>query len=184
MTEPDRSKEKRALESAIEVFTRYGYARTTMADIASKAGMSRPALYLLFSDKEAVFNHVIKELDRRKLAEIRTLVAKVDSLQEQLSAASVSWGLHPVELAAAHPDAADLFDLRFPAVRQAYSNFEALITVMITSDVERSGFGGSPAELARTLVFGIRGLRDAAFDTKALRRLIEVQIEVIVRAIR
>ena len=183
MIEPESLKEKRALESATEVFTRYGYARTTMADIASKAGMSRPALYLLFPDKEAVFDRVIRALDARKLAEIEAVTSKIDDLQEKLTAACVDWGLHAVEVAAAHPDAADLFDLRFPAVRQAYANFETVIAAMIVGDVARSGIGASPAEVARTLVFGMRGMRDAVLDGQGLRRMIEIQVEIIIRAL-
>ena len=183
MTEPRRSKEKHVLESATEVFTRYGYARATMSDIASKAGMSRPALYLLFPDKETIFDRVVRELDARKLAEIQAVTAKVGNLQEKLTTACVDWGLHAFELAAAHPDAADLFDLRFPAVRQAYANFQTVVAGMIAGDVARSGVGASPAELARTLVFGMRGMRDAASDAQDLRRMIEIQAEIIVRAI-
>ena len=183
MTQPGRSKEERALESATEAFTRYGYARTTMADIATKAGMSRPALYLLFPDKDAIFDRVVRGIDRRQLEEIRAATAKVGSLQEQLTTACIAWGLHPVELAAAHPDAADLFDFRFPAVRQAYANFERVVAEMIAGDVGRSGIGASPAELARALVYGMRGMRDTAFDRQDLRRMIEIQVEVLVRAL-
>ena len=183
MTGPERSKEKRALDSATEVFTRYGYARTTMGDIASRAGMSRPALYLLFPDKEAIFDRVIREMDGSKLTEIRTKTDKIDSLQKKVTTACLVWGLHPVELAADHPDAADLFDLSFPAVRQAYANFETLVAEMIAAEVERSGIGASPNEIARTLVYGMRGMRDAASDTQDLRRMIEIHIQMIVRAI-
>ena len=183
MTLPECSKEKRVLESATEVFTRYGYARTTMAAIASKAGISRPALYLLFPDKEAIFDRVIEEMDSRKLADIRIATAKIDSLQDKLTTACIGWGLHAVELAAVHPDAADLFDLRFSAVRQAYANFETVVASMIAGEVERSGIGASPAELARTLVFGMHGMRDTASDVQDLRRMIELQVKVIVRAL-
>ena len=103
MIVPERLKEKRALECATEVFTRYGYARTTMGDIAAKAGMSRPALYLLFPDKETVFDRVIRAMDMRKLAEIHTLTSKISDQRKKLTAACLSWGLHAVEVAAAHP---------------------------------------------------------------------------------
>lgn len=41
--------------AAIGVFVRYGYGKATMADIAAAAGISRPALYLLFANKETLF---------------------------------------------------------------------------------------------------------------------------------
>ncbi len=184
MTRSEHPKEKCVLEKAAEVFTRYGYARTTMADIASKAGMSRPALYLIFPDKQVIFDQVIRDMDMCMLSAIRAKIEKVPNLREKLTAACMDWGLHPAELAAMHPDAADLFDLRFPAVQQAYAHFETLIAAMIGSEVERSGICASPAELARVLVFGMRGVREAASDTQGLRRMIEVQVEVVVRALQ
>jgi len=48
-------KRQRVLAAAIAVFGRYGYRRTSMEDIAAEAGISRPALYLLFQNKKDVF---------------------------------------------------------------------------------------------------------------------------------
>jgi AcrR family transcriptional regulator len=166
------------------VFTRYGYARTTMADIASKAGMSRPALYLLFPDKDAIFARVIEGMDERKLREIDDALAGLETLEDKLLRACLDRGLHGVELAAAHPDAADLFDLRFPAVRQVYANFEALVVMLIAEPVARSALDVRPAELARTLVYGMRGLRAASPTVEDMRRLVEVQVKTLIRAIQ
>ncbi len=177
------SKQELALEGATDVFTRYGYARTTMADIAAKAGISRPALYLLFPDKEAAFARVIERMDRRKLEEIADALPTIDSLEDKLLHACFAWGLHGVELATAHPDAADLFDLRFPAVRQVYAKFEAFVTDLIADAVARSGLDATPAELARTLVYGMRGLREAASSLDDMRRLIAVQVASFARAL-
>ena len=177
------SKEERALGAAVDVFTRYGYARTTMADIAAKVGMSRPALYLLFPDKEAIFTRVIRELDNRKLGEISEALASISTLEGKLLRACLDWALHGAELAAAHPDAADLFDLRFPAVQQVYANFERLVASLIADAVTKSGIEATPEELARILVYGMRGSRDAAADLEEMRRLIAVQVKCLVRAV-
>ncbi|MGY2733826.1 TetR/AcrR family transcriptional regulator [Sphingomonas sp. UYP23] len=176
-------KAERAVDGATDVFTRYGYARTTMADIAAKAGMSRPALYLLHPDKDAIFETVIRRMDERKLGEIAEALAPMDDLGDRLRTACVSWGLHGVELADVHPDASDLFDLRFAAVRQVYANFEAVVAGLIIDQVPRSGINATPTELARVLVYGMRGLRSVASDTAEMKRLILVQVELLLRAI-
>ena len=59
------------IKVAIGVFLRYGYARTTLADIAKAAGLARTALYLVFSDKEAIFNTVVETMVAEKLSDIR-----------------------------------------------------------------------------------------------------------------
>lgn len=183
MINTDMPKAERVLAGAVQVFTRYGYARTTMADIAASAGISRPALYLLHKDKDAIFDAVIHQLDKHKLADIADALASIGDMGDKLRRACIDWGTHGVELAAIHPDAADLFDLRFAAVRQAYGNFEDLVSALIAEEVERSGIAATPAELARTLVYGMRGLRDAATDLAAFRRLIAIQVEILLRAI-
>ena len=178
-----KTKEHRAVESATQAFTRYGYARTTMGDIAAAAGMSRPALYLLFPDKEAVFTRVIAHMDEQKLRKIGDALASLTTLEAKLLRACLDWGLHGVELAATHPDAADLFDLRFPAVRQVYDNFVGLVTALLSEPVACSAIDATPTELARALVYGMRGLREAASSIEEMRRLVEVQVRVLVRAI-
>ncbi len=178
-----RTKEQRAIESATRAFTRYGYARTTMGDIAAAAGMSRPALYLLFPDKESVFTRVIAHMDELKLREIEDALASLTTLEAKLLHTCLDWGLHGVELAATHPDAADLFDLRFPAVRQVYANFVGLVTTLLSEPVACSAIDATPMELARTLVYGMRGLREATSSVEEMRRLVEVQVITLVRAI-
>lgn len=183
MADPRQLKLERVVASATDVFTRYGYARTTMADIAAKASMSRPALYLLFPDKESIFDSVIRRMDELKLADIADGLAEMDDPGDRLLKACLEWGLHGIELTAAHPDAADLFDLRFRAVREVYANFETLVTGLIAEKVARSGIDASPTEIARALIYGMRGLRDVPQDGSDMRRLIAVQVQTLLRAI-
>lgn len=172
-----------ALDSATEVFTRYGFERATMSDIAAKAGMSRPALYLVFPDKEAAFAQVIARMDERKLVEITTVLPTLDSLEARLLHACQSWGVHGMELAAVHPDAADLFDIRFPAVQTVFANFQALIVQQLAEAGAGPPPGVAPSEFARAVVFGMRGLRDAALDADDMRRLIAVHVRCFVQAL-
>lgn len=171
-------KEDQILGAAESVFVRYGFARTTMSDIAKAAGMSRPALYLQFPDKEAIFSRVIENMDAQALAKIRTAIAGIVPLDEKLLHACTRWGMHGVELAAAFPDAADLFDLRFPAVRQVYRNFQALVVEILQTNIKTWPMPVSPEDYALTLTYGMRGLRDAAPDAQDMRRLIQVHVAV------
>jgi AcrR family transcriptional regulator len=178
-----REKEALAVKCAEEVFTRYGYARTTMGDIAAASGMSRPALYLLFSDKDAVFSKVIEEMDRRTLDKIRSALRDIEPLREKLLHACTTWGLHGVELAAAHPDAADLFDLRFVAVRQVYGRFQELLVAILGDAVTKSDLGVTTEEFATTLTYGMRGLRYASSSVDDMKRMIEVHVGAYARAL-
>jgi AcrR family transcriptional regulator len=178
------SKENGAVEAATAAFTRFGYAKTTMGDIAAEAGISRPALYLLFPDKQAIFARVIERMDRNKLKEIRDALPALDGFAAKLSHACTSWGLDGIELASVHPDSADLFDLRFEAVRAAYSNFQALITELIHDSVPGSTLRAKPEEISRAIVHSLRGLREGATGVDDMRRLIAVQVAIVVAALR
>jgi len=60
-TAPTAVDDKRATvrAAAIEVFAEHGFAATSMARIAERAAMSRPALYLYFSNKEDIFRSTL-----------------------------------------------------------------------------------------------------------------------------
>ena len=54
-------KREAVFEAASEVFSRYGFRRTSMNDIAEAAGISRPALYLMFDNKEDLFRQLAND---------------------------------------------------------------------------------------------------------------------------
>ena len=54
-TAKNQAKRDAVYDAASVVFAQYGFRRTTMNDIAKSAGISRPALYLMFENKEALF---------------------------------------------------------------------------------------------------------------------------------
>lgn len=55
-----RSQTARILAAAIELFGNAGYAETTVAQIADRAGVSRRTVYDLYDSKEAVFLHTYR----------------------------------------------------------------------------------------------------------------------------
>jgi len=60
VTRAERDIERRAaiVAAAKTCFLRFGYAKTSLDDIATEAGLSRPLLYRKFADKEAIFSAV------------------------------------------------------------------------------------------------------------------------------
>src|SRR5882762_6933784 len=120
MSEATSTRRDQVVQAAIGVFLRYGYARTTMADIAQAAGLSRPTLYLTFPDKEGVFRAVIETMVAAKLATIRAGLTAQSSLEAKLRFACEAWGAEGFELVLTNPDAKDMFDVRFAPVREGY----------------------------------------------------------------
>ncbi len=57
------------IEVAASIFSRFGYRKTTMDDIAREFGMGKSSLYYYFSSKEAIFEAVVvHEADLLKMS--------------------------------------------------------------------------------------------------------------------
>ena len=171
------------IKVAISVFLRYGYGRTTMADIAKAAGLARTALYLMFSDKEEIFSAVVEAMVAQKLSDIRRGLPERSSFDAKLRFACESWGAEGFELVQANPDAKDMFDLGFASVCESYSAFEELLIEIIKEPLRGAGLNIQAKELARVIAFAIKGFKDIARDGKEMRRMIGVQVALIAAAL-
>lgn len=72
---PETDKQKTIAEAAFAVFATHGFRRTSMEKIAAQAGMSRPALYLHFQNKEDVFAFLTVSFFEKVASAIATILA-------------------------------------------------------------------------------------------------------------
>ena len=89
MTDED-DKRARILDAAFLKFSAYGLSRTSMADVADGAGMSRPALYQYYANKDEIFTAVLERAlaaaAERALAELNgdgTLAEQLDGFLQR-----------------------------------------------------------------------------------------------------
>jgi AcrR family transcriptional regulator len=89
MSERKIKKRKILLEAASEVFRELGPNKTTLDDIAQKAGMAKTSLYYYFRDKKDIFHSVIMNEQERLFEMLLSAVegpvsteAKISSLLE------------------------------------------------------------------------------------------------------
>jgi AcrR family transcriptional regulator len=178
-------KELQVVRAAYDVFFRYGFARTTMGDLAKAAGMSRPALYLVYASKEEIFKAVVWWLSDQMLETIRSTQKDDWPLERKL--------VHVLELCIgkvydqvkAHPDAQDLLALdgQIPALASAYAKVQGYLAELLEGAVQESGLKATAADVARTLASAMRGFKLAAADGKDLRRLIAIQVALTTAAL-
>jgi AcrR family transcriptional regulator len=103
----ESSRQAHVLETALTVFLRHGFRKTSMGDIAKAAGISRQGIYLHFKDKDAIFSASMqKTLDDGLLAANRLLDDDRLALEERLLKALDEWFGRHVGLI--DPEAADL----------------------------------------------------------------------------
>lgn len=174
------------LEAALRLFMQYGFKRVKMQDIADASNMSRPALYLEFPNKEAIFDAIIRDWGKRGIAEIRADLVELSGLEAKLILVFDIWTVRPFELIGRSPDAADLFDSSLSVAREAVdTNFAAFVELLneilkFESDSIRNWQGSIP-ELAYFLATSVKGHRMNAKNTKELRSLIQQLVGLLTR---
>lgn len=72
------------LDAALECFLQYGFAKTSLDDIARRVQLSRPLLYLLFKNKEELFVETLRAIYQEELANARPVLDLRLSKKEKL----------------------------------------------------------------------------------------------------
>lgn len=156
--EPSFDTRGRILEAAEELFRVYGYAKTTVADMAKKLGMSPANVYRFFASKQAL----VEALARRRLeafeaealaivngtgsAEAR-FVALVDFLQASTRERYLSEGkVHELVAAA--------MARSWPAVAEHVRHMAEILGRLIAEGVARGEFPPQDVEVAARCVQG------------------------------
>jgi AcrR family transcriptional regulator len=182
-------KRSRVLEAAESVFLRHGYRRTTMGDLAEAAGMSRPALYLVFCRKEEVFEAVLRSFTARTLEEVRQGLGARTTPLEKFRFAFELWAVRPFGLFAASPEFREPAHtgLAFakPAIDEAIAAFEAeLVAILAPLGAGAPAKALPPEQIARVLTRAVHGFKESAKDSDELRAMIDGLLEMVLASLR
>ena len=175
----DVKKRDMVIAAARNTFFRYGYKRVTMKDIAEAAGISRPALYLVFNSKEEIFKAVYQHWVKETLAEIENEIASLKTADEKLRATFEIWTVRPFEMILASSELSELFECTFgfaqDSVKQGYRSFEKILVPILKSHVmfKTSKTKISAEKTAHVLSSAVRGFKVSARDPAGLRSLIK-----------
>ena len=102
--------ETHIIECAISIISRYGYKKTTMADLADAAGVSRQTLYNKYPNKEQVLRAAIRHGTETGLAQTVELWKSAASFAEKLDIYFKVGPLNWYDMIIASPDSADLIE--------------------------------------------------------------------------
>ena len=89
LTVDDDASKQEILDCARDLYIEYGLRRTTMEDVAKRAGIGRATLYRRFSDKEQLFQAVIMRDAQRDLMQIQAAIARQKTFLDGLMEAFV-----------------------------------------------------------------------------------------------
>ena len=184
---------RRILDTALDSFTRYGYRRTDVADIAEAAGLSRQGLYKHFASKEALFRAVVEDLHESTLerattdAKLATAEGPAAVLIALLEGRFVPFfervydTPHGVELLS--ESSRQCSDVNLAATRR----FRKLLSDAIAAEVRQGRLDLSRAKLdASTLTelvlraaYGLKGQDPTPLDCTAFRRSLRTMVELL-----
>ena len=176
---------RRLLEAALTLFSRHGFKRASMADIAREAGVARATLYLRFADKRAVFEALAASVVDDALAGAEAAWRDDALLAENLEATILGKDLRFFRLLRATPHGAELFDLDADLARVEAARLDAGFTALLVrraTAAARAGAAidvlGGAAEFAAFLSVTASGVK---YETRteddyraAIRRLARV----------
>ncbi|WP_052245532.1 TetR/AcrR family transcriptional regulator [Halocynthiibacter namhaensis] len=166
------------LEAAFTCFVNYGVQRTSMADIAKAAGMSRPALYLHFPNKDAILSGLVHGYFQKASADMTQALAQPGTPAQRLLAAMHAKDGDMLEKLMATPHGPELLDVKRTAASDIVAQGEAQMKAVF-SDWIRQGLSdgfltmarvpGTPESFAHTLLLTLIGLKTGFTTVESYR---------------
>jgi AcrR family transcriptional regulator len=151
----------RILDGARAAFLRFGFERSSVADIAAGAGVSRTALYHYFPGKEEVLRAVVDDFHAQTLNDAREALERSQTLGAALTGLFEARFGQTLAVVAGSPHGMELMDatnrLTGAATRAADDAFQALVVKAL----KRYGRTKGADATADTLVAAVKGLMRA-----------------------
>lgn len=151
------------IKNAKKLFTRHGFQKTSVVDIARALNLTKASLYNYFSSKEEIFKEAIKSEAKELFCRLRSMTKNIGSVEERLKISLVAHikenPSFPLltELFASSPQhpAAVTADLRHEVFQKEASWIEEIF-----KKGQREGRFNikNPKLLAQALVAAIRGI--------------------------
>jgi AcrR family transcriptional regulator len=160
------------LEAAFEAFASYGFRRTSMDDIARKAGMSRSALYLHYRNKEDIFRSLVAHFFEQAEVRVAEALAADGPADAVLGGAFIAKDGGLMEVVLGTPHGSELLDAGFAISGDLATKGEARIADLLAGWLGARALPegiGTPGEIAQTIMAALKGLKSSARDLESYR---------------
>ncbi len=138
--------------AAVTMFGRYGYSKTTMGDIAAKAGVSRQTVYNAFPGKEEVLRAAVRRYGQASIEDVRKAWGPAKGLVEKIEVFHQHVPIKYFEIMRASPEWADLMEGMHKAASEEVSQIDdawrgALLKVFETEMSQTSSDSRTAADI-------------------------------------
>jgi AcrR family transcriptional regulator len=148
----------RILDGARAAFMRFGFERSSIADIATGAGVSRTAVYHYFPGKEDVLAAVVEEFNAATLRAAAESADKSRSLEEALKGLLEAKFGRTLMLMPQSPHGVELVDATHRLTGPANQAADAAFHALVVGALIRHGRAQEADEVADTLIAAAKGL--------------------------
>jgi AcrR family transcriptional regulator len=171
----DAARRRLILDAARDCFLKFGYAKTSLEDIAKQAAISRPLIYLKFKSKEEIFGAVLGDIFDKTYWAAEQALAKPGSKRNKLLAVYEGLLLNPWnELIANAPMGAEFYEACrrvTPEIEEKHTKTRLKYTQAILGS----------KKLSEVFMLAVDGLTQDLPAPKVLRRRLEMLIDRFAR---
>lgn len=179
------------LKAAMDVFSAYGFRKTSMDDIAQAAGISRPALYQVFRNKTDIFRAVSVSMLDHTIYEATTVLDGDGPFHTRINQALEVSVLAVHRLLEQSPHGPELIGVNDEIASDIDDLWAERMAQLIASAFENAyGEGeidlrGVPsAHLARLFILAIKGIHEQLACGEGTEREIRTAISVLLQLTR
>lgn len=164
----DDPKQQAILKSAWEAFATYGFRKTSMDDIARGAGISRPALYLRYKNKEDIFRRLSQHYYDAAAEDVARALADAGSVSQRLARAFGAQSGPLIEKLLSSPHGIELLDASKTAAPDIADAGEARLRGIYAEWLKRERaagralLSGEPEDVAAAITSALKGLKSGA----------------------
>lgn len=179
-------------DAAADVFAQYGFRRTTMNDIAQAAGISRPALYLMFDNKEHLFHELAAYRINLALKEAKSVLAGSEPVTERFMNALMVFERVYTEPVANSPHGEELIDVNLSLAADVMSKgYGSLVNALakLLKQAEESGevsFDNTPMShkaFVELLLSSMKGIKKMAASKEDYRKQTQLVMQIFLAKI-
>ncbi len=179
------SRQAAILKSAWAAFATYGFRKTSMDDIARGAGMSRPALYQHYRNKEDIFRSLAARHYDEAARAVAAALAGDGAVAVQLAAALAAQGGALAEAMLSSPHGLELLDAGSTVAADIVAAGEARLRAIYADWLARAAAAGrmtlpaDPGAVADTITVALKGIKSAGTTFAVYRARVRILAAVI-----
>lgn len=183
-------KKIRIVEVAKELIAQYGFKKTTMDEIATKARMGKSSMYYYFKNKEDIFAEIVRSHSEEFRWELNDVIQKAYSPQDKIMQYVRARMLHLKQLSNYYKTLTNEYldhYLFIEQVREDFYNFEnQTLSNIINEGIQKNIFTPCKVDVVvRMIAIAIKGLEYPLFVQKEqdLERDSQQMMEIIFKGI-